>query len=540
MASKYLSELSAAGRSDLEARLLAIQKGLCFICELPINYELQKHNLDVDHVQPLADQGNDDPSNFALTHGNCNKSKQAADLRVARMMARFDKIRLAALDAGRDAPNLDDVLGAHSGAKRPLLLSLEGAHVSYVFPHLEGAAANEVHRSELYTDQLSGMRYFFGLFPLAYLHHDDRINPRGIGSSLRGLVEEFFRRRPQLHVSLGWVTTSGSETGKLRIFDGQHKAAAQILLGTKLLPVRVFVDPDPDLLLQANTNAGSRLRQVAFDKSIQRHLGSALFHDRVERLQREKQLQPDDYSFSEEELVKFFSGEASEMKRYILDNVRDRITTHQDNRLRPYIDLGGRANVKPLSYSTVDKTFYSFFIGSSLLSGPLDAGMDAGLNPRDLEVEQIVRLMNIVAQTLFEEQFEFERGTYRLENRIQKDEDIPLKHMRAFRMAKEETLYAWLSFVSQVVTQFYVVQGVPFSQTRLFQVRHPDAVWSNIENYVKNLAGLPLWFNNALSLTVFGGKQNYEFWNRIFTTGKSPQGQQVLAEPINLLKMVQG
>jgi len=37
---------------------------------------------------------------------------------------------------------------------------------------------------------------------------------------------------------------------------------------------------------------------------------------------------------------------------------------------------------------------------------------------------------------------------------------------------------------------------------------------------------------------VFGGKQNYEFWDRIFTTGKSSQGQQVLVEPLNLIKMV--
>ena len=117
MASKYLSDLSAAGRAELEARLLEMQKGLCFICEIPINYELQKHNLDVDHVQPLADHGNDDPSNFALTHGNCNKSKQAADLRVARMMARFDKIQRAAQDAGRDAPNRC-LLGPRSGSGR--------------------------------------------------------------------------------------------------------------------------------------------------------------------------------------------------------------------------------------------------------------------------------------------------------------------------------------------------------------------------------------------------------------------------------------
>jgi hypothetical protein len=303
MASRYLSDLNSAGRADLELRLLDSQKGQCFICEEPIDYELQKEHLDVDHIQPLADRGKDEPSNFGLTHYHCNRSKQAADLRVARMMARFDKIRSLAQEAGRDSPNLDDVLAWHGGAQHRLSMVVENDKVRWSFPHLEGPASTRVHEIELYADQLSGMKYFFGLVPLSYLHHDDRINPRGIGSSLRGLVEEFFKHRPQLHVTLGWVTTSGGEAFKLRVFDGQHKAAAQILLGTKMLPVRVFVDPDPDALLQANTNAGSSLRQVAFDKSIQRHLGSALYRDRIEKFQRETGRSLQDADFSERDLV---------------------------------------------------------------------------------------------------------------------------------------------------------------------------------------------------------------------------------------------
>jgi len=226
------------------------------------------------------------------------------------------------------------------------------------------------------------------------------------------------------------------------------------------------------------------------------------------------------------------------MRGYILDNVRDGITHHSENRLRPYIDLGGRANVKPLSYSTIDKSFYSFFIGANILTSPLDYRLDTGESPRELEIEQIVRLMNIIAKAIFEGQFDLERGTYRLENKVQGGEDIPANHMRAYRMAKEEILYTWLSYVKQIVSTFYAVQGIPFTVTQLFQIHHPEQLWTNLESYVKNLAELPIWLNNALSLTVFGGKQNYEFWDRIFTTGKSSQGQQVLVEPLNLIKMV--
>src|SRR2546430_2281657 len=101
MASKYLSDLNGSQRADLEQTLLRTQANHCFICEQVIDYEIHKGHLDVDHVQPLADKGKDGPSNFALAHSSCNRSKQAADLRVARVMARFDRIHKAALDDGR-------------------------------------------------------------------------------------------------------------------------------------------------------------------------------------------------------------------------------------------------------------------------------------------------------------------------------------------------------------------------------------------------------------------------------------------------------
>lgn len=120
------------------------------------------------------------------------------------------------------------------------------------------------------------------------------------------LVKEFFSGIPQLHIQLGWIDTRDGSDHKVRIFDGQHKAAAQVLLGTRTLPVRVFVNPDLNILLTANTHnthAGTTLRRVAFDKSVQRHLGSAVYVDRVERYQRERDLPADDYGFSERDLV---------------------------------------------------------------------------------------------------------------------------------------------------------------------------------------------------------------------------------------------
>ena len=398
---------------------------------------------------------------------------------------------------------------------------------------------NDIVDVPIYSDDLSGFDYTFLNLPIEYLHHDDHINPRAIGKNLKKLIEEFHKKLPQLHVALGWFDTDEGTSVKVRVFDGQHKAAAQILLGSRNLPVRVFLNPDRDVLLTANTHAGTTLRQVAFDKSVQRSLGSSLLGDRMDRFRRERGLAEEDEGFSERDLVNHFKGESREMRRYIVDWVRNSVTTNQENKLLAYIDYGGRGTEMPISYSTVEKTFYSFFIHSAALITPFNYRVEEGSNPRRLEVEQIVRLMNVIAEKVFVGQFNHSIGTRRVENSIQKGKSVPEPHLRAFRMAKEEILYNWVRYAGQIVKNYFITTGKPIDETKLFQYPIPDPCWDNIENFVENLKRLSIWVNKDLSNSIFGGKQNHEFWQSIFESGKTPNNVEVMPNGINVMEMIQ-
>ena len=354
MPSLYLNRLSAEARKRLDMSLYESQSGNCFICGQQIDIDLHAGSIDVDHIEPTSAGGKDGPDNFALAHDSCNRSKQASDLRVARVLASFESLALQLAETNR-SPTLGDVLVKYGGGQYTLPVKLDESSLKTSFSEM---GSNDVKSLAVYKDEISGFRSSFIDLPIEYLHHDDHINPRTIGSNLRKLVVEFHKKLPQLHISLGWIDTSQGDQVKVKIFDGQHKAAAQILLGARTLPVRVFINPDTEVLLTANTNAGTTLRQVAFDKSVQRSLGSSILSNRIDRYRAELGLEHDDESFSEQDLVNHFRGEGLQMRRYVLDRVRNGITAHPDNKLRDYIEHGGRSTGKPLSYSAVENTFY--------------------------------------------------------------------------------------------------------------------------------------------------------------------------------------
>ena len=535
MASIYLNKLSKEERRNLIEELYNIQSGKCFITQDDIDLDRHYDLLDVDHVIPTKLGGKDDKSNFALTFSSANRSKQASDLNLARRIYSFLKIQEKIKTEEDRSSNLDDILKINQGGLHELKFKVENDNIKY---SLADIADTNVISLPVYEDKLSKQKYFFTNLPIEYLHHDNIINPRPIGSNIAKLISEFYEGNPQLHISLGWIEEkSDTNSCQVKIFDGQHKAAAQILLGVRNIPVRIFINPDIEKLIQTNFRAGTTLKQVAFDKSVQRHLGSTLYYDRVSRYQKDLDLPEDNLNFSEKELVNFFKGESRELKRYILDAVRDKVTKHPDNKLMEYVDMGGRAKEKPLSYSTIDKTFYSFFIYGDLLETPISFKMDEGKNPRTLEVEQITKLMNILSEVIFDDKFDFNIGTFKIEDKIQKGEDINADHVRAYRMAKEEIVYSYLKLIHKIIQNYYISTGQIIDEKKVFQYEFTDALWNNIRNFIINLADLPLWKNNTFSTTVFGSKQNSGYWTEIFGTGKSSQGIKVLAEPINLMEM---
>ena len=441
--SKYLEGLSQDERNALVKQLWNIQNHKCFICGEEIDLDIQTTN--IDHIKPLANGGKDEPVNFAITHEHCNKSKQDADLEVAKRLYALEKI-INVAEQSHETPSLKHVLLANGGSKYLFKYKIEENQIVYSF---DDNGDTVIRKSEVFTDVLSGEKTAFINVPLAYLYHDEVVNPRGINSSIRLLIKEFYKSNPQLHLSLARI-----EDEKIKIFDGQHKAVAQIVLGVKSIVVRLFINPDLDRLIETNTNAGSKLKQIAFDKAIVRQLHDTLYSERLRKYQQDHFLDEDDFSFSEQNLVDYFKGERGNIKLYIINSQKNAITRSPDNKLQSYINFEGRGNALPLSYSTFEKTFLATFVNpKTILQTPINYRVDEGMNPRVLEKDQLIKLCNILAEEILIGKYDTEIGTYRIENNISdgRDSSITDDHLIAYRLCKEEIMYNWVQYLRLLI-----------------------------------------------------------------------------------------
>ncbi|WP_449436536.1 HNH endonuclease domain-containing protein [Pedobacter steynii] len=167
MSSIYLNKLSIEDRKSLLGELHTIQNGKCFITGEPIDLIIHKNALDVDHVIPTKMGGKDEKSNFALTFSSANRAKQASDLNLARIIHSFIKVQENLKKTEDRSPNLDDVLKLNDGAKYPLVFDATSNKVRYSFSEID---EHSIIEQDVYTDKLSGLKYFFTSLPIEYIH----------------------------------------------------------------------------------------------------------------------------------------------------------------------------------------------------------------------------------------------------------------------------------------------------------------------------------------------------------------------------------
>lgn len=482
--SEYLAKLTDEQRSDLIKRLLAVQGGVCYLCEKKIDLDLDKDDLDIDHIKPLnpehfEQKGEDNENNMAVTHLHCNRAKSNKSVALYKSI-----LKIKNLEEQRKEVSLKDILEVYGGSKKELKYSIS----DNIFKYKIG---NENYSTQIFTDELSGEKSCFVQLPIEYLFHDNEMNPRTLNASVTKLVEEFYYGNPQLHSCLATI-----KNGKVSIFDGQHKAVAQVVLGVKSLLVRIFIEPNLQRLNSANVKAGKELCQIQFSSIILSHLKYNEYQDLIVDYRKKHKLDDDNYNFSEQDICNANSLKTT--AKTIIAALKWDITSNDGNKLSKFMDKTGRGTgvgkAAPLSYNTFEKAFLNVLIdGNKIFSENLDK------SPRQQEANQLIRLCNIIAETICINKYDDTIDIKKVEDAVLNGQDANIsdEHLVCTRLCREAFFAAMIYYVQEVIE--YHFKNVEMNaykgndKKNYFTYEFSEELWTKIKNFLEKFADLPVW-----------------------------------------------
>jgi hypothetical protein len=213
---------------------------------------------EFDHIHPYSKDGETSVANIRITLKRYNRRKSDQSLYDVR-----DNLRLERLFADkRNSIRLQDILQLKDISKRSHHAIFEGNLVRLT----DGSTSLDL---PVFHDDVLQVRYFYGRIPIAWIENDDQegLQPRVIDYKRLIAIRDHLKSHPQLAPSIGRLIG-----GRLKLFDGQHKLAAQVLNNRSEMDIKVYVSPDEveaakrlfDDLMFTNLEAHSKLKQIGF------------------------------------------------------------------------------------------------------------------------------------------------------------------------------------------------------------------------------------------------------------------------------------
>jgi len=375
------------------------------------------------------------------------------------------------------------------------------------------------------------VKSFVGMIPFNIINHDATVNPRSI-VDLEVMIEEFYHKNPQLFPSLA-ILESNNGRGMIMAFDGQHKAAAQLYLRSKLLFLRVFVNVEKAKIKKTNLRAHTVVAQIHFPKLIEDKVGHDLFSIEFEPFADVN----DNNKHSELSFIK--SDEINdEFRNYLTNYYKYNALIDEDGERHPILDfvetISARSKNYPISYDTLSKTFLKL-----LFLKPSEDKLHKTIPMRKAEVENLRRIMELFVERVLKNKFDVDIGIYKLEDKLIDDPNsIPDDHLIGYRVCRQAAMFVWMSEFRKAVSRLLI------SRNKYIDSKWGDerVLWADIDENDFQIIGN--MFEVIRKHKIWKIKENKEIleslgstkqlaWKSMLLNGKLPGREEKLFDPLN-------
>ena len=352
-----------------KSELLSKHK-VCYICLEPLdNYESDE--IEYDHIYNYADGYSQELSNFAPVHASSDTRKQNCHAAKGR------KSPFEYREELRIKKKLEEVKGLKDLCPKAVssIYSLSNDKKTITFN-------GEI--LPLYNQRINNRDnyYFFHEVDTKYIENDELIQLRPLEPKILPLIFNL-KQAVQLLPSLGRLDLS---TKTIKVFDGQHKAVAQMIGNNKQkLPCIVFVHPDVDELRVVIYQAHTDFVQQRYKKSHIDAKLSDIYKQKIEAYR--KQVGDPNARYSEANILR---GETKPVVReFLLSSIIDKAKEERAFINNYAAEDRAAQKQRPLLWQSLERLVKLF-----CKLEPVDKFSDDATNYRSDEIENLCFILD--------------------------------------------------------------------------------------------------------------------------------------------------
>jgi len=434
----------------------------CYICLKPLE-GYSKSEIEFDHIYNYADGYPQDLSNFAPVHAskdprklNCHKDKGRKSPFEYREEVRV-KTRLAEITGLNDlCKNPVPVIYKISDDKKSIEINGE------VFKLFNQKIGNEDNY------------YFFGDIDISNIENDEKIQLRPLEPKILPLVFNL-KTSLQLLPSLGRLDP---ESKTIKIFDGQHKAVAQIVGNNKKnIMCTVFVEPNIDKLRLVIYQAHTDFVQQRYKKS---HIDAKLADIYKQKISAYREKVGDPYAkYSEKDIL---NGESkADISRFLLASILDEVQQERSF-IRDYAASNRTEQKrKPILWQSIER-----IVKSLCNLEPVDEYSDSESNYRSEEIENLCFILDQIE-------------AFSIKNKWEPDNPDAINHILSRTYYYRTSFNNWLDVLQEALKYaFEQMYGKKIYNAICYQKNFPPEVRERFSNIIKKLFEHPLWIKGDI------------------------------------------